>query len=111
MLNLDLLSVFGLRNLDTFLVLKPITDVVTINYPDMVDNILPSLPHLICILFLAIVEDILYQGTVQLLVIIVYIIYMTVVAIAYPTASSATLSAAPSSPSLFASSTHDSLEV
>ena len=51
---LDLLSVFGLLDLNPFLVLQLIPDVVTINCPDMVDNLLPSCPHLICSPFLAI---------------------------------------------------------
>ena len=67
---LDLLSVFGLRNLDTFLVLQPITDVVTINSPDMFDSLLPSCLHLICSPFLVIVEYMVSQGTVENLVII-----------------------------------------
>ena len=71
---LDLLSMFKLRDLDPFLVLQLITDVVTINCPDIVEYILPSCPNLIFSLFIAIVEDMLPQGTAKPLVIIVYII-------------------------------------
>ena len=42
---LDLLRVFRLRDLDPFLVLQLITDVVTINHPNMVDDLLPSRPN------------------------------------------------------------------
>ena len=62
---LELLSVFGLHNINTFLVLLLITDVITINCPDVVDNIFPSSPPLICIPFLAIVEGMVYQGTIK----------------------------------------------
>ena len=62
---LDQLSVLGLRYLDPFLVLQLITDVMTINHPNMVDNILPSCHHLICSPFLDIVEDMVSQGTAQ----------------------------------------------
>ena len=68
---LELLSMFGLRDLDTFLVLKLITDVMAINRPDTVENIFPSSPHLICSPFLEIVEDMLYHGPAQPLVLIV----------------------------------------
>ena len=68
---LDLMSVFGLRDLDTFLVLQLITEVVTINHPDMIDDIIPSRPHLICIPFMAIVKDMVSQGTAQPLALIV----------------------------------------
>ena len=71
MLILDLLSVFGLLDLNPFLVLQLIPDVVTINCPDMVDNLLPSHSYLICSPFLTIFEDMLSQGTAQPLVIIV----------------------------------------
>ena len=68
---LDLLSMFKLRDLDPFLVLQLITDVVTINRPGMVDNLLPSLHHLIYSPFLDIVKDMMSQDTAQPLVIIV----------------------------------------
>ena len=67
---LDLLSVFGLRDIDPFLVLQIISDVLTTNRPDMADDILPGRPDLICSPFLSIVEYILSQGTSQPLVII-----------------------------------------
>ena len=68
---LDLLSVFGLQDLDPFLVLQLITDVVTINFPDVVDDILPSRPCLLYSPFPDIFEDMVSQGTAQPLVIIV----------------------------------------
>ena len=68
---IGLLSVLGLRYLDPFLVLQLITDVVTINCPDVVVNILPSHPHLICSYFLAMVKYIVSHGTAQHRVIIV----------------------------------------
>ena len=68
---LDLLSVFGLRDLNPFLVLKLFTDVMTINIPDMVDDLLPSYPHLIYRYFLDIFEYMASQGTAKTLVIIV----------------------------------------
>ena len=68
---LDLLRVFRLRDLDPFLVLQLITDVVTINHPNMVDDLLPSRPNLIYSPFLAIVEYMVYQGTAQPFVIII----------------------------------------
>ena len=71
MLILDLLSVFELQDIDTFVVLKLITDVATINCPGMVDNLLPSLHHLIYSPFLDIVKDMMSQDTAQPLVIIV----------------------------------------
>ena len=77
----------------------------------MVDDIIPSCPHLICSHFLAIFKDMISQDTSQTLVIIVYIIYMTVLAFASPTTSSVAHSTASSYSTLFASSTHASLEV
>ena len=71
MLILDLLSMIRLQDLDPFLVLQLITDVVTINLPDMVEDLLSSRPRLICSPFLAIFGDILSQGTAYPLVIIV----------------------------------------
>ena len=68
---LDLLSVLGLRDFDPFLVLKLITDAVTINRPGMVDNLLPSRNHFIYSPFISIVKDMVSQGTAQPLVIIV----------------------------------------
>ena len=68
---LDLLIVFRLRDLDPFLVLQLITDVVTINCSDMVDDLLLSSPNLICRSFLAIVKDMVPQRTAQLLDIII----------------------------------------
>ena len=44
---LDLLSVFGFWYLNPFLVVQLSTDVVTINRPDMVEDIIPSRPHFI----------------------------------------------------------------
>ena len=68
---LDLLSVFGLQYLDPFLIIQLITDVLTINCPDMVDDLLPSCLHLICSPFLAIVKDMFSQGTAQYRVLII----------------------------------------
>ena len=93
-LTLDLMSAFGLRYLNQFLVLKLITDAVTINHPDMVDNILPSCARLICSPILAIVKDVISQGTTQPLVLIIHIIYVTGVAVSSNTTSSDTHSAA-----------------
>ena len=69
---LELLSVFGLRDLGPFLVLQLITDVVTINRPYMVDYILPSLPHLICSPLLDIVEYMMSQCISKPFVLIVH---------------------------------------
>ena len=68
---LDLLSVFGLRDLNPFLVLQLVIDAMTKNRPGMVDDLLPSRPHLICRPFLSISKEILSQGTAQPLVIII----------------------------------------
>ena len=68
---LDLLSVFGFWYLNPFLVVQLSTDVVTINRPDMVENIIPSRPNFIYSPFLAIVEYMVYQGTAQPFVIII----------------------------------------
>ena len=84
---------------------------MTINRPEMVDDLLPSRPHLICTHFLAIFKCMMSQETSQTLVIIVYIIYITVLAVASPTTSSAARSTASSYSTLFASSTNASLEV
>ena len=66
-----MMSMFGLRDLDPFLVLQLITDVVTINCYDMVDDLLLSSPNLICRSFLAIVKDMMSQVTAKTLVIII----------------------------------------
>ena len=68
---LDLLSVFGLQDLDPFIVLQLVTDVRTINFPNVVDYLLPSRPCLIYSPFPGIFEDMVSQGTAQPLVIIV----------------------------------------
>ena len=103
----DLLSAFGLRDLDPFLVLQLITDSVTINFPNTVDNLLPSRPRLIYTPFLYIVEYMVSHT----LVIIIDIIYMNEVAVTSPTTSYPARSAASLPYTLFSSSTHDSLEV
>ena len=71
MLILDLLSVFRLQGLDPFLVLQLSTDFVTINFPDMVDGLPSSCPHLTCSPFLYIVENMVSQGTAQPLFLII----------------------------------------
>ena len=68
---LDMLSVFGLMDIDPFLFLKLINNFVTINRPNLVDDLIPSHPHLICIPFLAIVEGMVSQDTAQPLVIVI----------------------------------------
>ena len=68
---LDLMSMFVLRYLDLFFVIQLITDVMTINRPGMVDDLIPSFPRLICSLFLAIVKYMVSQGTAQPLVIVI----------------------------------------
>ena len=103
------MSMFGLQNLDLFLVLQLITDVVTMNRPGIVDNLLLSCPHFIYSPFLAIVEEMMSQGTTKPLVLIVEIIYMTVVAVAFPTTSYAARYAASLYYTLFVSSNHASL--
>ena len=71
MIILDLLSVFGLQDIDPFIFMQLINDVVNINRPDMVDSILPSRPHFICSLFVSISKDMVSHGTAQPLVIII----------------------------------------
>ena len=106
-----LLIMFGLRDIDPFLVLQLITDVVTINRPDMVEDLLPSLPHLICSPFISVVKDMVPKGTAQPLFLIISVIYMTGLAFASPVTSSSAHSAASMYSTLFASSTHASVEV
>ena len=77
----------------------------------MVDNFLSSYPHLICSPFLAIVEDMVYQGTAQPLVLIMYIIYIIGVAFSSPVTSPDARSTASLSYTLFAYSTHVSVEL
>ena len=68
---LDMLSVFGLMDIDPFLFLKLINNFVTINRPNLVDDLIPSHPHLICIPFLAIFEVMVSQDTAQPLVLFI----------------------------------------
>ena len=105
------MSVFGLQDFNPFFVLQLSTDVMTINLPHAVDNLLPSRPHLICILFLNIIKNMMSQGTAKSLVLVIYVIYISGIAVTYPKISFAARYATSQSRTFYASSTHASLEV
>ena len=61
---LYIFSVFRLGDGDRWFVLQFVSDIVTIDGDDTVDNLLPSCPHMVCFPFLIAAEDIISKYTV-----------------------------------------------
>ena len=59
------LCVFGFVDCNGLLVLQLIADVVSVYSTDVMDNLFPGCPHLVCCTLLAIVEDMVTQGSTK----------------------------------------------